>query len=373
MANLTLKSIATMIADQAAAVQSSAQALIDFSKGSLLLAYAEANASIGAWLQGLVLQVLAVSRLATSTNSDVDTFVNDWGVYRLAATISAGLVTFSRFTPTNAALVPVGTPVQTADGTQSFVVIVDTTNSAWSASSNGYLLPASVSSVTVPVQSTAAGTAANVAAGAVNVMTQAIIGIDYVSNGAAFAGGSNAETDAQLKARFVLYICSLREGTIAAITYAINSLQLGLQCQIIENQNLDGSVHAGFLCIIVDDGSGAPPSSIITAAAAAAGTVRAGGIMWGVFSPTVIPAAVAIAIATGVGFDHPTVVANVAAAVAAYVAALPLGGSLNYMMLGGIVAAIAGVTDFSMTINGSTADIVASQQNRVQLSSLTVV
>jgi len=363
MANLTLKSIATMIADQAAAVQSSAQALIDFSKGSLLLAYAEANASIGAWLQGLVLQVLAVSRLATSTNSDVDTFVNDWGVYRLAATISAGLVTFSRFTPTNAALVPVGTPVQTADGTQSFVVIVDTTNSAWSASSNGYLLPASVSSVTVPVQSTAAGTAANVAAGAVNVMTQAIIGIDYVSNGAAFAGGSNAETDAQLKARFVLYICSLREGTIAAITYAINSLQLGLQCQIIENQNLDGSVHAGFLCIIVDDGSGAPPSSIITAAAAAAGTVRAGGI----------PAAVAIAIATGVGFDHPTVVANVAAAVAAYVAALPLGGSLNYMMLGGIVAAIAGVTDFSMTINGSTADIVASQQNRVQLSSLTVV
>jgi hypothetical protein len=101
---------------------------LDSSVGSILRAITEANAAVSLWLQGMILQVLGVTRLATSTGTDCDSFVNDFGMTRLGASGALGSVTFSRFTATAQAVIPIGQQVQTADGTQTFQVIVDPTN-----------------------------------------------------------------------------------------------------------------------------------------------------------------------------------------------------------------------------------------------------
>ncbi|MFX8028091.1 baseplate J/gp47 family protein, partial [Acinetobacter baumannii] len=105
--------------------------LVDLTVGSVLRAIVEANAAVVVWLEGLLLQVLAITRAATSSGADLDSWVADFGVTRLPAVAATGIVTFSRFTTTQQVLVPVGATVQTADGTQQFTVTIDTTNPAY--------------------------------------------------------------------------------------------------------------------------------------------------------------------------------------------------------------------------------------------------
>ena len=374
MATLDVRGFGTIVGNIAAAVQGNANRLLDYSIGSVLRAIAEAEAGLGLWLQGIILQVLATTRLATSQGTDVDTFINDWGMFRLGASLSAGQVTFSRFTPATAVVIPVGTQVRTSDGTQTFQVIADSTNGSFSAAANGYLLPATVVSVACTVQSINPGSAANVAANTITVSVNSIIGIDFCNNTGPMSGGSNAETDQQAKARFPLYVASLAEGTIEAIQFAIESLKLGMQSTIIENINQDGSSHPGFLYITVDDGTGFPPPSTLNAAALAAGSARAGGVLWGVFAPQVLLVNIAITITTAPGFDHPTVVGIVSNAITIFVNTLPLGETLAFSQLAQVAYnASPGVINMVATINNLTADLVATPKNVVKINSLTVV
>src|ERR1019366_9585348 len=106
---LQLRTFDTIVAAAAAAVQAAATTVLDLTVGSVLRAILEANAGLGLWLQWLILQVLQTTRAATSTAGDLDTWMADFGLTRLAAVAANGIVTFSRFSPVTTALVPVGT------------------------------------------------------------------------------------------------------------------------------------------------------------------------------------------------------------------------------------------------------------------------
>ena len=371
---LNTKTLAQLVQDQAAAIQSRAIQIVDFTTGSVMRSFTEANAAVGLWLQGLALKILSMTRLSTSTGSDVDSWVNDWGIGRLSATLSLGSVTFSRFTPQSAAVIPVGAQIQTADGTQSYQVIADATNANWSGPNLGYILPIGVTSITVPVQSMTGALSANVAANTVSVMITNIIGVDTVTNALALTGGSNAETDAQLRQRFIYFIGSLSKGTVAAIQYAITSLQLGLKCTVIENYASDGTFVQGLLTITVDDGSGAPPQSLLSTVSANVASVRAASINWVVLPPVIVNANVFCVITTGTGYDHNTVVAQVAAALTNFMVTLGVGDGLPYLRLSQIIYdASPGVTAIqSFSLNGLLQDILGNPRNVIKLQSLTV-
>src|ERR1700759_2532194 len=106
--NLSLKGFSQLIEDMSAALQSSATSLIDVSVGSVIRAIFEANASVVLWLQWLVLQVLQTTRASTSTGTDLDSWMADFGLFRLPASASTGTATFSRYAPALSATVPVG-------------------------------------------------------------------------------------------------------------------------------------------------------------------------------------------------------------------------------------------------------------------------
>jgi uncharacterized phage protein gp47/JayE len=396
MAVLNTQSLTTTLQNWAAAVQGACSLLLDFTVGSILRAIGQAQAGVALWLQGLILQLLATTRLATCKGNDVDTFCVDFmpalpgsvtaalpnGSPRLPAVAATGAVTFARFTPTNSAFIPaqsgpVSTPngavMQTLDGTQSFVVVADPNQSAYSASLNGYVIPANVSSVAVTVQALNAGTGGNISAGTLTVLQTGISGVDTVTNAGAFSNGINQESDAALKARFPLYMASLAEGTNGAIAYAITSLQQGLQYTINNNVDLNGSPDNGMVTVIVDDGSGSIPGALVALASSAVHAVIAAGVRVGVYAATKVTVPANLTITTAAGFVHATVVAQVAAAIAAYINGIGLGNSLSYGALYAVAFSVAGVTDVTnYTLNGGTADIAATSLQTIKAGTITV-
>jgi uncharacterized phage protein gp47/JayE len=264
--------------------------------------------------------------------------------------------------------------VQTADGTQRFTVVADTTNAAYSAAQGGYVIAAGTSSLGVLVQNQAAGAAGNVVAGAISVLASAIPYVDTVSNAAAFTNGADAETDAALRIRFVAYIASLSKATKEAIGEAITSLQIGVSYSITENYEYNGTYQPGYFYVVVDDGTGAPGSTFLSAVSNAIDAVRGFTISFGVFGPTVLTANVVMTATIASSYDPVATKALAQAAVEAYIASLQLGDTLAYTRLAQVAYdASPGITNItSLTLNGGTADLTATAQERILTGTVTV-
>ncbi len=371
---LNLQNFATLVQNAAAAVAGASTALLDLSVGSVLRAVLEASSSVALWLQWLILQVLSMTRAATSTGADLDSWMADYGLTRLPAIAAAGSVTFSRFTPSNAALIPVGAGVRTADGTQSFAVIAVTTNPAWSAAQNGYAIAAGVASVSVPVIAITLGTAGNVQPNTITLLATAIPGIDQVSNPLAFVGGTNAETDAAFRARFVNYINSRSLATPIAVGNAIAGIQQGLTYLLQENIDPAGATRMGFFTVTIDDGSGNPPASLIATVSAAIEAVRPVGSSYAVLPPTLIEAAISLDVTLAAAGSLATVASEISTAITTFVDALPIGTTLPISRLAQLAydadPTVTNVT--ALSINGVNADLVPPVTGVIKASSVVV-
>lgn len=374
MATLNTRDFPTLVENMAAAAQGAARQVLDFTIGSILRAIVEFVAGVALFLQSLVLQVLTLTRASTSQGPDLDSWMADYGLTRLPAVAATGTVTFSRFTPTLQAIVPVGAELITADGSESFAVTLDTTNSAYSAALGGYVLAAGSASLSVPIAAHSPGSAGNVVAGAISLIGTAIPGVDTVANAAAFTNGLDAESDAALRLRFVAYMASLSKATKGAVGYALMSLQQGLEYTICENADYNGTVDMGFFYVVIDDGSGHPSSSLLASGSAAIDAVRPIGSRFAVFAPIVLTANVSLTIVTAAGYDHPTAVGLVGTALVNYIDGLPLGSSLPYTRLAQVAYdASPGVIDVSaMLLNGGTSDLVATNQDVIKAGTVTV-
>lgn len=374
MPSVNSKSFTQLVTDFATSVQARTKALTDFSVGAVLRALAETTASVVVWVQGLILLLLATTRAATSSGADLESWMADFNFFKLQAANAGGLVTFSRFTATMQAVVPVGAVVQIADGSLRYLVVVDTTNAAYNAALSGYVIPAGTASLNVPVLATDAGSAWNVIAGAISVLAQAVQYVDTVSNPLAFTSGADAESDGAFRARFVTYIASLSRATKAAILSSILSLKVGAAASLVENADYNGTYHPGFFYAVVDDGSGTPGSTFLASASNAIDAVRPFTVSFGVFAPITLTAAVSMTAVIAAGYDPTATKATVRSAVLAYIAGLSLGQSLNYTRLLQVAydasPGVANVT--GMTVNGGTADLLASAQQRILAGTVTV-
>lgn len=378
---LQTQSYAQLVQNQVAAAQAESSSLLDFTTGSVLLSLIEANTSaVALWMQGLLLQLLAVTRLSTSTGNDVDTFVNDFGLTRLPAVAATGTVTFARFTATAQAVILAdptpanSTQVQTADGTQTFYVTIDTSNINYNASLGGYILTANTVSIDVPVQANTAGAGGNVASGAISVLTTPIPYVDTVTNASSFTTGLDQETDAALKARFVQYLASLARATKAAIGYAITSVQQGLTYSLTENELYNGDTNYGYFYVVVDDGTGTPPDQLLANVTAAVDQYRPCAVMFGVFAPIITTANVEMTIAVATGYTSSVIATDVQSAIESYINALGVGVSLPYTRLMQIAYDVSvGITEVSsVTLNSGTSDLTADNKHVIRSGTITI-
>ena len=363
---LQLQDFPTLLRNQAAAVAASCRTLIDVSVGSVLRAVLEANASVALWMQWLIMEVLATTRAATSTGSDLDSWVADFGLARLPAVAAQGNARFSRATPGLAAVVPAGALIRTGTiaGAQAFAVSTDVTRPEWNGS--GYVLPASATDITVPVQATVPGRAGNVQAGVLVLLSTAIPGVDSVTNDYAASGGLDAETDAALRVRFGGYIDSRTRATTQAVTFAIQSVQQGLQFTINNGFDSAEAPRPGYFTVVLDDGSGHPSDALLAEVSAAIEPVRALGASYCVIRPQLVVVNVTVQV-TGPA-------APVQAAIGGWITALPIGGSVFVSRLIQVshesdptVSRVANVM-----INGVASDLMVGAYSRPVVGTVTV-
>lgn len=123
---------------------------------------------------------------------DLDSFCALFGMARYPARRANGSALFQRTTiATQSSIIPAGTQLATSD---SPPVIVQTSASV--------IFPSSQLSVTVPVQAVAGGSAGNLPANSIVRMLTVVDSVGTVSNPASLTGGSDGESDAQLRDRF---------------------------------------------------------------------------------------------------------------------------------------------------------------------------
>ena len=358
---LPLQSFTALVQNMAAGVQGSAAQLIDLSVGSVLRALLEACASVALWMQWLILQVLSMTRAATSSGSDLDSWMADFSLARLPGARAVGQVICARYVAAATVVtVPVGANVTTSDGTQSFTVVAQSSNPAWNGS-DGFTLASGVASVTVPVQAVNPGLAGNVLPGMIGLLATAIPGIDTVSNALIFSGGVDAESDAAFRARFQLYINSRSLATATAVEFAIASVQQGLRYAVLENVDTLGNPSPGNFCVVVDDGTGAPPGALLASVSAAVEAVRPIGTTYSVRGPATINIEVAMSAAISNTQNAAQIALSIQQNVLSWIAALPIGGTLALSK----IEALAHGTDPSVvsvtgtTINNATLDVTA--------------
>ena len=356
---LNLQTVQQMLATAAAAAQAACAQLLDLSIGSPARAILSASSALWDVQQANVYRLLKVSRLATSSGPDVDSFILDWGgPSREPATYANGAVTLARFSPTASTTVPVGATVRTGDGSQTYGITADPTNACWSASvvpSGGYVLPAGVASVTVPIQALTAGSAGNIIVGAISLTGTDMPGVDTVTNAAAIVDGADQESDAAYKIRFVGYIASLSKATVAACLAAVSSVQQGLSCTLRENSDEQGNFLPGHFVVTVDDGSGSPPPSLLSAVYAAVDLVRAATVTFSVQPPSVVHVSVELTITVGAGGVKINLVGPVGSAVTSYINALASGGTLSMTR---IAAAAYGVDPTITNVSGIVVNVI---------------
>lgn len=368
MADVTIKSFDELVQDQATAIQALAPVTIDVGVGTVLRAIVESNAALGLWLEGLILRVLSLTRAATSNDTDLDTFVADFALTRVAGTAASGNATFFRSVPTQIGVVPVGAEIDTVDGSRTFVVQLDTANANYVSTLGGYRLSVGINSISVPVKDSATGAAGNISASTLTKLTTPIQYVDGVTNALPFTNGTDPESDDQLRARFVAYLASLSRGTLGAIGFAVSSVDGVTSYAIVENKQVNGSTDFGFFYVVVDDGSGAPPSTLLDTVAEAVEDYRAVGVRYTVVAPIVVTANVTANVTVSdAGYVESDVLLEATEAVETYIAGLGLGEPLYWTKVAStIYEASGGVVNVSGTlVNGSTSDIVPSTSRTV--------
>ena len=371
---LSLQTFTSLVQNMAASVQSSAAQLIDLTAGSALRAVLEANASVGLWMQWLIVQVLQTTRAATSAGPDLDSWTADFAFSRLPASAASGIATFSRYTAGASASIPIGSLIRTVDGTQTFVVTASLLDPAYSPLTNEYIVPASAASLDVPVVAQSPGVQGNVVAGTVTLLVSAIQGIDSVTNASALQGGADAEADAAVRTRFQAFIDTRSRATPAAIGFAIASVRPGLTYTLQENTDASGASRPGNFLVTVDDGSGAPTSNLLASVQGAVEAVRPVGSSFSVSPPSVIIANVTATLAVGPGHASAELASAVAGAITSFVGGLPLGGPLSLSRIAAVAySASSAVTNvYGVTINGIAADLSASPSSVIKPGTVTV-
>ena len=377
MATLPTRSFSTILQNIVAGIQGRASAFIDFSIGSPLRAIAEAYTGLSLWFQAMILQVLAASRLTTSSGVNVDTFVAQLGLSRLSAAYAGGQLTYARFTASSTTpFISVGATVQNAQATVQTQVIADVTNPAYNSVAGGYYIAAGQTSVNVTAQALTAGTVANVSAGTLTVPTTPITGVDTVTNASAWTGGTNAESDAALKARFALYVLAFSKGTNYGAQSALSNLNVSIAYTITDGYQYSGAAAPGFYYVVVDDGTGSPSSTFLASATTALQANKPLGVQFQVYAPTLTYASVTVATTKAAGYNSSVVIAAVSAAITAYITKLGLGAGLNVYELGAAIAAVPGVSGLSgFTVNGYSGDaatIAANNQARIMPGTIVV-
>jgi len=225
-----------------------------------------------------VKQVYNAKCIDTSIGSDLDALVMILGIIRKPATKCIGVVTFSMTEPSiNDIYIEYAQIISTVDGNIQFIVTDD----------NAYI-PAGQLSVNVNVEAIDAGNIF-IPANALCVMNTPIIGIESVYNADVIYGGTNTESDEDVRVRAKNALQKLGRGTNIALENGIMDIIGVIDVSAIDMARGIGTTD---LIIVTDT---IPPSDELSAKInETIIEIKPAGIDVAVIYPTLVPINVSV-------------------------------------------------------------------------------
>jgi uncharacterized phage protein gp47/JayE len=180
-----LATLATTAPQLSCAVGTPERQIVDACAAQISAAY------MGQYLNGGMMDI------NTKSGLELDQFVGIWGFGRLQGSAATGTLTVTTTNVSSSSLqIPLGSQFYTTPGLAGLSATI------YFASTQAVTLPAGSFTCSVPIQCTTVGTAGNVPPDSITSQSAAI-GASTVTNLGAMTGGTNVETDAQLRQRFM--------------------------------------------------------------------------------------------------------------------------------------------------------------------------
>jgi phage-related baseplate assembly protein len=359
--NLPIRNFTDIVRDMSAGVTASAGRLIDISIGSVLRAIIEANAAVVLWIQWLVLLTLQTTRAATSSGSDLDSWMADFSLSRLPAASASGTATFSRFSGGATIFVATRTVIKTQDGSVSFAVTADPSNPAWQPILNAYCLAPGVMSLDLPITALISGQSGNVLASTVTVLASPVSGIDTINNAAPTSGGEDPESDPALRTRFANFFAARSRATLDAVGYAISLVGSDLGYVILENADATGNHRLGNMLIVVDDGTGSLTNTLLNSLALSIESVRPLGTTFSIQPPQIMPVLVVLSAQLPTTLSATVTQNLLRTAIETYIINVPIGGTLSLTRISQLAYQTEPriINIANVTFNGRAIDLIA--------------
>jgi uncharacterized phage protein gp47/JayE len=238
-------------------------------------------------------------------------------------------------------------------------------------------------SIDAPIQATGAGKFGNAAIGTIVNMVSKPSGVDEVINYEQTSGGTDQETDTQLRERVPLYLSSLSKSVKNSLEAAALSVN-GVQNATVYEPDPPN----GYVTIFIDDGSGGATTDIIRSVKDAIdGTLngvgstsvagaRAAGIAVNVTTPTLKDITIFVTIYIQVGFDSTTVSSDAETSVYQWLTNHATGEDVIRAELINTIMQVDGVENITldtMSINGTTSgDTVVGENEVARLKTITI-
>lgn len=270
------------------------------------------------------------------------------GITRQDAACAEGLITFSTASTASADwTIPVGTVCMTA-GLVRFETVEEGT------------LASGESSVTVSAQAVEAGSSGNVSAGSILTMSVAPVGVSSCINSEAFVGGTDEESDEDLRTRVMETYERLQNGANEAY-YRQNALDFEGVAQAVVMAKYRG---VGTVDVVISTPSGLPDADLIAELTAWFEERREIAVDVLVRAPEVEEVDVSIAVTPASAVDA------VEEAIQSWFDGELLGQSILRAKLTALVFSVDGVENCSVL--APTADVVVEEDVLPMLGTLTV-
>lgn len=234
-------------------------------------------------------QIYKAMNIDTATGEDLDAIVAILGVTRRSATYAEGTVVLGRSDPYESDIaIEYAQMISTRQNTNGDIIEFMITD-------EDLKLPAGQLEVTANIRAIEPGSI-YLPTNTITVINTSIIGIEYVTNKVELVGGTNTETDDELRYRAKQALAGLGKGTNAALRSAIISIP-----GVVDAVPMDLSRGVGTSDIVVVTNDIPPSTALMNEISDVVRITKAAGIDVGIVYPTISTQNIVITVVNTLG------------------------------------------------------------------------
>lgn len=306
-------------------------------------------------------QIYKAMNIDTATGSDLDAIVSILGVTRKQATYGEGTIVFGRSDVYASDIViqyaQMVSTKQDINGTMYEFIVIDenaklpagelTTNIKIRASSPGYIY--------LPVNT-------------ITIMNTPVIGIEYVTNIVEFSGGTDQETDDELRNRAKQALAGLGKGTNSALRSALMEL-----AGVLDAIVMDMSRGVGTADIVLVTNEIPPSTTLMNQINDVISNTKSAGINIGVIYPTIKPQDITVTITDMTGsILSKNVIDSIGNAIVEYCNSLSVGDTLIISQLERSIGNTINDTDCDVKVTIPNANVTPTSTQVIRNGTITI-